>query len=322
MRTLIGLIAVLTCLTGCAVAPETEHIAEDVQGINSGPAAATWQACSLIGCDDRNDCTDDWCTTGGCVHDLLPAGTVCSHAGCVGACSEAVITPDGAVHPGECQCAVALSYDSATSADLGLPGLCQLMCDDGIECTADSCSPTGGCTHEPLPGGTACHSDKWDCDGACYPPYMTPMGFTFAGECGCNSNLRRAASESSLIQSCAFLQPGAPCVKDGITGKCQSSTVCCTGCIDALGFCRTGSADSYCGYNGLACESCETVGHCIGGQCHPLCDVDAECDDGNPCTSDACDDVCVHVEVQPGTTCGAGMTCQAIAGQHGLVCYP
>jgi hypothetical protein len=45
----------------------------------------------------------------------------------------------------------------------------------------------------------------------------------------------------------------------------------------------------------------------------PECVSDAECDDGNPCTSDTCEDyVCARAAVANGTTCDDGLYCNGV----------
>src|SRR5579884_596359 len=121
---------------------------------------------------------------------------------------------------------------------------------------------------------------------------------------------------------------GHPC--DG-NQTCCAGLVCqasgpgaalrCTACPPGTKACGTTCAaccaDSDC--PGAACST----GSCVNGTCQQsamanCCTSDAQCDDGNPCTKDACDtasNTCAHTAI-PGccardSDCSGGMTCQA-----------
>lgn len=91
--------------------------------------------------------------------------------------------------------------------------------------------------------------------------------------------------------ACDFTQ--APDNFGCATGRCVGG-VCCAGCIDANGACQAGTTTSVCGNTGAACASC---------------------DDGDPCTSDACDATsgCTHT-FNPNGQCSDGNACTV--GEH------
>ncbi len=108
-----------------------------------------------LNCDDGNPCTTDTCDpTLGCQHTFNTApcddgnpcttGDVCSNGVCAGtpvACSGGDICSGlNACDPATGQCAT------------GPP----LNCDDNDACTTDTCDPTSGCLHSPVP-------DYWTC---------------------------------------------------------------------------------------------------------------------------------------------------------------
>lgn len=143
-----------------------------------------------------------------------------------------------------------ISVESTAEAEqeLGLPGQCSVICDDGNDCTVDACSATGtGCIHTSRPSGSACVDEDRDCAGTCFAPYTAPGGVVYAGECGCNA-----------CDGCVLYHP--PQVSN------LDSTMC-GGCMDILGLCRPGTTPRSCGNPDSGCVSC---------------------DDGNECTDDVC----------------------------------
>jgi MYXO-CTERM domain-containing protein len=102
-----------------------------------------------LDCDDGNACTFDACDPAkGCTNDAMPDGTSCS---------------DG---------------DQCNGGEECLSGVCTagtaLSCDDGNDCTVDSCDATTGCAHTNAADGTACGDAS--CNGTCG-----------AGSCQCGS---------------------------------------------------------------------------------------------------------------------------------------
>ncbi len=55
----------------------------------------------------------------------------------------------------------------------------------------------------------------------------------------------------------------------------------------------TGTTNSACGVNGDRCKGCWGTDVCVNGACvpqtTPQCVTSTDCDDGDPCTADACD---------------------------------
>ncbi len=111
-------------------------------------------------CDDFNDCTIDTCDLQAkwCYYDNEPDGTSCDFGGQAGACSV-----------GACV------------------AICDTVdCDDGNECTVDSCDPADGtCTGQPVPDDTPCDGGAGVCrSGACaFPIDSTPQTKTITLAC-------------------------------------------------------------------------------------------------------------------------------------------
>jgi hypothetical protein len=80
-------------------------------------------------CDDGHPCTDDICSGGSCMH----------------VANDEICPDDGDVCNGPERCD---EYDGCVSGPA-------LDCDDGNECTSDSCDSGGGCMHDPVHCGTS-----------------------------------------------------------------------------------------------------------------------------------------------------------------------
>jgi hypothetical protein len=135
--------------------------------------------CAVAGvCDDGNECTADSCTadpsdnTAICETPNLPDGTACDGGSAVCAAGQCGVCGDGTVDPGEeCDPPDGVFCDAQCQAidPCAVAG----VCDDGNECTADSCTAdpsdnTATCENPNLPDGTACNGGNGECaDGQC-----------------------------------------------------------------------------------------------------------------------------------------------------------
>lgn len=195
-------------------------------------------------CDDNNPCTADSCDpVNGCMHEAT-AGVSCS---------------DGKVCNGEETC------DAS--------GACQpgpaLRCDDGNECTADSCNDTTGCVFDLNANqGKACTASG--CGGsACNGGVCTPTSGVV-----CNDN-NPCTVDSCSGNTCrnTLAAAGTSC---GDADFCNGSEVC-----DAAGSCVSGSAP--CGSATTACqtERCDSA----AAACVITAQPDGTaCEDNNVCT--------------------------------------
>ena len=281
---------------------------------------------------DGNACTADTCQRGLCENTALPVdtlcddglfcttGSTCDAAGICGAgspscddsnactddlCDEAGNTCDNvALAPGaNCDDQNACTDTSTCNAGGACIGSDPVDCNDGSECTADSCDVALGCLNEILEDSPC--SDAFFCtiaeactiDGNC------------EGEANCSdSNPCTVDSCDELGDACAnVITPNELC-DDG--NECTESDSC-----DALGGCSGAPVanGTSCGSAGgcLAGGTC-TDGSCVGGVPLPdntSCDDNSVCTDtdtctggacggypincfdGDPCTADGCDEV-------------------------------
>ena len=191
--------------------------------------------------------------------------------------------------------------DCASGAYCDAAGKCQGKKAEGVPCAgADQCQK-GFCV-DGVCCNTSCSGVCASCViegnvGTCKPVLAgtDPQGeCSTAGTCGgtCNG-----------MGACTAATPGQPC---GTCRTCNGSGQCVP------------SAD------GTSCEGawfCLKGETCLGGQCAGGGATD--CSDGNPCTSDGCDETvkqCTRVPVGDGTSCSDGNACNGVETCVGGAC--
>ncbi len=267
-------------------------------------------------CDDGDPCTaEDFCLDGTCQHTALECGDAfaCTSERCEdGSC---VVTVDsGCLIAGACITANTVDPQNTcrvcdpSAATRSWTARVGQICDDELACTAgETCNADGqcagttlSCVHDPVCetatcDGVSCNvalKDGWcKIDGACWQ----------AGALG-PSDGRSCAVCAPEVTTSAWTLDGArcedadPCTMDscGATGTCERNfdDLCCRG---ADGNYVPGTSLGF-------CLSCEVVGG--SGQF-----VERTCNDGNPCTTDSCEnEACVNEELHE-TACEDGDPC-------------
>ncbi len=304
-------------------------------------------------CVDGRCCRvdEDACTT--CAADAeCPARAACTSPRCIaGVClSEPV---DSRCAAGE-TCDVELGC-VATSADAGVgvdggSACVPADCDDGVPCTADSCGPAG-CAHAPDdglctagPGGVCdpdprrgcqytvcdvmtCVASPSEClDAVCVGATCEHASTCPAGEACCAGRCEPAGCDDGVsctldscgVSGCAHAPSDAACAA-APGGTCDSMAGCqyptCTPASCAEGPCEMAACA------GTACvraSTCVAMAEmCCAGTC-----VAAGCDDGNPCTSDACGTTgCTH-SPRTGVCAGDGNDCTNDVCSGGVCTHP
>ena len=212
-----------------------------------------------VDCDDGNPCTKDPCDP------QAAGGNGCLHLAIAGNCTD---------------------NNKCTVGDGCKDGSCVgnlINCNDGNDCTVDSCSPALGCTTQAAANGLPCSDDGQACTidackgGACSHPPLANWCFV-----------------------------GGQCVADGA----KSGGKPCLACKPAL------DPLAWSFVAGAACDDgdpCTGGDICDKGGC--LGDAEAACDDGNPCTTDSCTAAsgCSHANTSggcdDGDACTVGDTC-------------
>ncbi len=272
---------------------------DDATSKDSGPddPCSCGAACNGKACNDGSLCTtDDKCSAGSC------AGTpvVCANSGpcTVGQCEIAT---------GSCQIVSAkdgLACDDGkvcTTGDACSAGTCAGKaqgCDDGIDCTFDTCNGSG-CVHllstKPCDDGDACTTGDLCAKGACSGlPILCVDGSPCTAD-GCDP-----------AKGCVFVAMVGVACSDG--SKCTTDDLCSGGkCVggpplncDDGNPCTADTCSPTAGCNheaaAGACKVDASVGTCVAGACCvPQCS-------GKACGPDGCGGVC--------GACAAGQTCQ------------
>jgi len=222
-------------------------------------------------CDDGLACTADACDgTGGCTHELLPYFCRITNAPGSVVCVAQGENPEGdpcrSCDPRQDPEAWTFTNapcddgDPCTAGDVCVDGAClgnPYLCDDGLDCTAESCDGFGGCEVTLV-------------EGFC----------VIAGACFRDGDLDPA-------NPCLSCDPAAnPREWTPNHLSCEDGNPCTTGEVCVGGSCRaTGS------------RSCEDGNPCTDDWCDPAVPGGCvsqpntrPCDDGNPCTvGDVCD---------------------------------
>jgi hypothetical protein len=309
------------------------------------PAAGCQHAPTVGTCDDGNACTEgDHCRDGACApgtpvvcRDERP----CTLDRCDPLKGCEYVPNDGAACDDRDPCTT-----SSVCVGVDCVGTGRLDCDDDEACTDDVCTPGVGCVHVPGTGGPCDDGNPCTQGDACL------RGGCVSGEnvCDCATTADCAPLEDgnpcngTLV--CDTTSAPFRCVVDPATivvcddahdsdcrrNRCQPATGACAlvavrdgqGCDDGdacttgdtcqAGECRAGSA--------LVCQDGEA---CTDDTCDPARGCvhtpnEADCDDGNACTTgDRCsggvcrpggpldcddDDVCTLDTCAPGSGCG------------------
>jgi hypothetical protein len=170
----------------------------------------------------------------------------------------------------------------------------------------DACDPTL-CLPECQPGAAACGTDG--CGGIC--------GTCGAGE-GCETGL--------CVVTCAPTCDGRTCGSDGcggVCGSCGAGTTCSAGQCATI--CVPNCAGKVCGSDncGGTCgtcsdQPCSLSPQCVAGACVGSA---PDCDDGNPCTANACDPGSGCTSAPASGPCDDGDPCTIGDACEEQVCY-
>jgi len=217
---------------------------------------------------------------------------------------------------GSCQ---ALACDTSTCVvDLCLEngtcnaGVCEstvVDCNDNSVCTEDSCAPETGCVNDSSQLGDLC-DDFVDCTANTCDPVLFCQFPPVPPGVGCSDGLNCTSADSC--------DGAGNCVG---TSVCDDGNDCTDDFADEGNACACSYAPSFPGTpcdDGNACtgtagtpDSCDGANACVGGQI-------VACDDGNACTSDSCDPAlgCVYTPItcDDGDACTVGDSCDPASG--------
>ncbi|MBM4355008.1 MAG: hypothetical protein FJ109_14685, partial [Deltaproteobacteria bacterium] len=324
----------------CSFAPGLDEVP-----CNDGDACTVGDHClggvctggAEANCNDGNPCTDETCMpASGCVitfnADDCNDGSACTTADlcvkgvCTGGlplqCEDGNLCTDDGCDPvkGCINAPNSLDCDDGNACTVGdhcSGGGCiadgPLVCDDKNPCTQDSCHPLSGCIYAAAAGlcsdGNPCTVHDYCAKGVCQPgPAVI-----------CDDKNPCTADSCDAAGLCVYVATNAMC-DDG--NACTAGDACKGGkCVyaeevkcDDGNVCTTDSCSPEAGwgftFNEAPCDDgdiCTSADKCASGVCKGGAVL--SCDDGNPCTDDACDSKagCTHT---PNTaTCDDGNPC-------------
>ncbi|TNF27106.1 MAG: hypothetical protein EP329_20110 [Deltaproteobacteria bacterium] len=268
------------CPAGCASASECDD-GDVCTGAESCDAGSCTPGTPLV-CDDGDACTADGCDPAtGCTIAAITCddGDACTADGCdpaTGCFSAAIPCDDG-------DACTTDGCDPATGCTTA-----PVTCDDGDACTADGCDPATGCTTAAITcdDGDACTTDGCDpATGCVFSPLPCDDGDA------CTVNACDAATGCAVVGTVSC-DDGNPCTAD----SCDPAV----GCVYAPVVDGTSCADA---------DLCDGAEICVAGAC--AAGAPLTCDDGDPCTADACNPAsgCDNGPVADGTSCADADLC-------------
>ena len=246
--------------SGCQFAPNDESCDDGNECTTDDHCAgAVCAAGGSLDCDDHNPCTNDSCDPGtGCVH--TPNTAPCN--------DEDPCTTIDVCSAGEC-----------TGGEL-------LDCDDGNDCTTDSCASEAGCLHAPLDTGNCDDNDPCTVTDTCS-----------LGNCEGSGAFDCDDLDVCTEDSCV---PFLGCDNAPLTGTpCDDSNECTTTDLCSNGQCFGSGAPDCDDGNACTTDVCVPPGGCLSTPLVPCCgdgviDAPEECDDGNAQSGDGCDADCME----------------------------
>ena len=309
--TLIGVLASLSLLPGCADVPGVDKflfatnadrddaVAQADVDVVAGEDVATADGQDTVGAPDTADTTDgidapdgtgtdvqiaDADAAGGDDADAAPDG---------GSDTDAATDTTSDTTPDIATTDATTDADTAVDIDAGPQCATIASCDDGDFCTTDACVDGTGCTHTPngpviCADNDACTQDLCDAVKGCGHPAVV-----------CDDQSACTTDSCQTLTGCATApitcDDGKDCTQDG----CDPAVGCTATVLDQTA-CNDGDACT----SGDTCASGTCVGKAIVCQDTDPCTVDAcdaakgctftlnvalTCDDGDPCTeNDSC----------------------------------
>lgn len=299
---------------GCTVTNSDATPCDDGNACTLGDAC-TGGACKSgkpLSCDDGNPCTTDSCDSD---------GKTSGKPGCVNTPLDSKPCDDGSA----CTGAKGATGDDADHCVKGVctPGA-PLDCDDANPCTTDACEPASGCTVTNNDGAKCVPGSGNKCDtggvcesGAC--KVAQQVGCDDGNPCTTDScNKATGLCVYKGLVNGATCSDGNPCTdkdscKSGVCAAqpkiCDDGNPCTADACDpapttGAGGCTTKPLDGKTCSDGTVCTSGDK---CLAGTCKG--GTSLTCDDGNPCTTDACDKVKGCSSTQKTGGCDDGNAC-------------
>jgi len=149
------------------------------------------------------------------------------------------------------------------------------VCDDANDCTDDSCAGEAGCEYAPLDGGECADGDPCTVADHCVQGTCVP-----GGQQSCDDDNQCTDD---------WCDPGVGCVNEPNAIPCEDGNACTTGDTCAGGVCSAGTGALDCADENICTDDwCIPETGCANDPIPNCCNFNAECEDSDPCTNDAC----------------------------------
>jgi len=211
----------------------------------------------LSGCNDNNPCTSDSCVAAPLLSHLpsITSGH-CENTPRTGSCGDGnACTTDGTCSAGVCTGITTVANgtpcadgDACNGDETCQSGTCTagtaLDCDDGKECTTDTCDSQLGCENQDVPSGTTCGSlgegvcdlqDRCDGSGSCIDEVaeVTVSCRAASNDCDVEEFCDGAGSCPADALEPAGTVCGIPA--DGVKLNCDGTGICVTTTVITCG---------------------------------------------------------------------------------------
>ena len=331
------------CEGGKCVHPPTSGACDDGNPCTLNDVCGAQGCVGVVrSCEDANPCTTDSCDpqTGLCQHDAMSApcsdGNACTTKD---ACSGGACVGQPLLCDDDNPCTIDSCEPDAGCVAVGRLGPCddgdvcttgdtckQQKCQGGVEVTCEQAGPCEQVVCDPKLGCQKTTLTQGDCDdgSACTTGDTCVQGQclgTPSGSCAC-----------AVDSDCEANDDGDPCngtlVCDAVKKQCVLDTSKVPKCVSG-GACMVSACDPTTGgckekpaVDGAGCDAdgdvCTQLDACKAGVC--VAGSKAKCDDGNPCTKDACDAAKGCVTAPQGGACEDGAPCTLNDGCQNGVC--
>lgn len=271
------------------VEPDAEPDAGPDTEPDSEPDVGPPPTCeSNADCDDGRDCTSDVCDddAGYCVWEIA-ANTCLIGGNCY---------DDGAIAARN-PCAMC---DAGTASTEWSPSGEGTSCDNGDVCSVNNVCTAGECVGEALSceDGNPCTENTCVADVGCdFPPAFdgetcddgsacTEGDICDGGTCG-GATISCEDGNPCTDDLC---EEGLGCTNTDNTAECEDGDACTTGDICAEGTCVSGGPTNCEDGNECTIDICDEFAGCVRiPNLNPCCTGTVSiCDDGDPCTTDIC----------------------------------
>lgn len=303
----------------------------------AGPIPVCAECLGTADCNDGNECTTDACVGGACIETSRPVGSSCAGGVCDGAASSPLCRPcvDTSASGTDAGCSGSTPFcDTSGSVPVCVACLTAANCNDDNDCTTDACV-SGACQRTSRATGASCAGGV--CNGSTSAPLCVTCVNDATGsgvDSGCStaSPFCDTSGTAPVCVEClaaSDCNDANECTTDACTaGACVNTsrptgTTCATGvctgtaidpsCAPCVNDAAPGAVDSGCTAATPLCDTSGSIPVCV------TCRSNADCSDGNECTTDTCSaGVCSVAARDPGSPCSAGVcdvntTCSAVA---------